>query len=202
MNDTSRIIIRLVHLINEYYGTIKAAYTFDAGPNAVIYTLDKDVDLLVSVMSKYFPPYNHSNLGEYCNDATRLFHAIQNQENLPSSLVSLLDKCGRVPVAGDVKYMFITKSGPGPINVGIEHSLLDPSTGLPVPPRPEHRQLKISTSIPSATTTAAAVEGQPFIPDSSVVAVSHSHCMYRRFGSMFITGFLIVGAFLLGRRYK
>jgi diphosphomevalonate decarboxylase len=41
MNDISRSIIRLVHVINQYYGCIKAAYTFDAGPNAVIYTLDK-----------------------------------------------------------------------------------------------------------------------------------------------------------------
>ena len=45
MNDISRIIIRLVHIINDYYGSIKAAYTFDAGPNAVIYTLE-EVSLL------------------------------------------------------------------------------------------------------------------------------------------------------------
>lgn len=41
MNDISRMIIRLVHVINAFYGSIKAAYTFDAGPNAVIYTLDE-----------------------------------------------------------------------------------------------------------------------------------------------------------------
>ena len=41
MNDMSKSIIRLVHVINTYFGSIKAAYTFDAGPNAVIYTLEK-----------------------------------------------------------------------------------------------------------------------------------------------------------------
>ena len=41
MNDVSKVIIRLVHVINAHYGAVRAAYTFDAGPNAVIYCLDK-----------------------------------------------------------------------------------------------------------------------------------------------------------------
>jgi diphosphomevalonate decarboxylase len=41
MNDTSKAIIRLVHVINAFFGEVRAAYTFDAGPNAVIYTLEK-----------------------------------------------------------------------------------------------------------------------------------------------------------------
>jgi diphosphomevalonate decarboxylase len=41
MNDVSKAIISLVGALNEHYGEIRAAYTFDAGPNAVIYTLDK-----------------------------------------------------------------------------------------------------------------------------------------------------------------
>ena len=41
MNDISKAIIRLCHVINNHYQTVKAAYTFDAGPNAVIYCLDK-----------------------------------------------------------------------------------------------------------------------------------------------------------------
>ena len=44
MNDISKAVIRLVHVINSHFGCIKAAYTFDAGPNAVIYTLEKVLD--------------------------------------------------------------------------------------------------------------------------------------------------------------
>ena len=39
MNDISKAIIRLVHVLNDHCGRVVAAYTFDAGPNAVIYTL-------------------------------------------------------------------------------------------------------------------------------------------------------------------
>jgi hypothetical protein len=161
MNDISRIIIRLVHLVNEFYGCVKAAYTFDAGPNAVIYTLDKDVEMLLSVMSKYFPPMS-ANASEYCNDETALRSAMQRQGALPGDLLSSLQRCGRVPVPGDVKYIFVTRPGSGPINVGMGHALLDPATGQPVPPRPEHRQLKVGTvSVPA---TPKSVAPRPVVP--------------------------------------
>lgn len=42
MNDVSRAAVRLVEGINERAGRCVAAYTFDAGPNAVVYYLDED----------------------------------------------------------------------------------------------------------------------------------------------------------------
>ncbi|KAF2720734.1 MVD1, mevalonate pyrophosphate decarboxylase [Polychaeton citri CBS 116435] len=42
MNDTSRSAVRLVNAINERAGRPICAYTFDAGPNAVVYYLAKD----------------------------------------------------------------------------------------------------------------------------------------------------------------
>ena len=47
MNDTSRAAVRAVDALNEKAGRIVAAYTFDAGPNAVVYHLEKDEELVV-----------------------------------------------------------------------------------------------------------------------------------------------------------
>jgi diphosphomevalonate decarboxylase len=38
LNDVSREIIYAVHEFNESHGKIVAGYTFDAGPNAHVYT--------------------------------------------------------------------------------------------------------------------------------------------------------------------
>ena len=50
---------------------------------------------------------------------------------------------GRVPNAGDVKYIFHTKSGPGPLQQPPSESLLDPETGNPVAPGPKHKRMRI-----------------------------------------------------------
>ena len=47
MNDISKAAIRAVENINARAGKIIAAYTFDAGPNAVIYYLDEDREAVV-----------------------------------------------------------------------------------------------------------------------------------------------------------
>lgn len=59
MNDVSRAIIALVVEYNrvalEKTGKRKAAYTYDAGPNAVIYVLEENVKEIVQMIIKYFP---------------------------------------------------------------------------------------------------------------------------------------------------
>ncbi|KAF2155694.1 MVD1, mevalonate pyrophosphate decarboxylase [Myriangium duriaei CBS 260.36] len=49
MNDTSRAAVRVVDAINEAAGKKVAAYTFDAGPNAVVYYQEKDEALVAGV---------------------------------------------------------------------------------------------------------------------------------------------------------
>ncbi|MBN3301265.1 MVD1 decarboxylase, partial [Amia calva] len=59
LNDVSHRIIRMVHCYNAHYGHTRVAYTFDAGPNAVIYTLEEHVDEFVQVVKHFFPPENN-----------------------------------------------------------------------------------------------------------------------------------------------
>jgi diphosphomevalonate decarboxylase len=126
MNDISRSIIRLITVYNEYYdGEIRAAYTFDAGPNAVLYVLEKHVVEVGALMLHYFPAAD--NLQSYVNNAAYAEKIAACQ--LDPGLQAACDKTGRLPAAADVQMMYFTKSGPGPQVVTTE-SNLDPVTGL------------------------------------------------------------------------
>jgi diphosphomevalonate decarboxylase len=147
MNDISKTIIKLCHVINDHYGEIKAAYTFDAGPNAVIYCVDDSVSLIMNVMCHYFPAASSDSkdIDAYCNCTEEYNAAIA--AGIDPELMEKLIKVNRVPKYGDVKYIFNTKSGPGPILKGIEDSLLDPSTGEPkdfVELQKKHKRMQIS----------------------------------------------------------
>lgn len=52
LNDVSRAAIRAVEIINEIVGRTVCAYTFDAGPNAVIYYLEGDGNDVVKIFRK------------------------------------------------------------------------------------------------------------------------------------------------------
>ncbi len=49
LNDVSRAAIRIVERINEVAGETVAAYTFDAGPNAVVYYLEENKERVLGV---------------------------------------------------------------------------------------------------------------------------------------------------------
>lgn len=124
MNDISRMIVRIVHAYNEWAGELRAAYTFDAGPNAVLYTLEKSVVEVGALMLHYFPAYGEN----YVNNSDYL--KIIQEYKLDPELLVATDKTGRVPESGDVKMFYYTKSGPGPQTLSLEESNLDPKTGL------------------------------------------------------------------------
>jgi len=127
MNDVSRMIVRIVHAYNTWSNEIRAAYTFDAGPNAVLYTLDEYVVEVGALMLHYFPS-SSSDDGGYINNPT--YAESVKSFKLDPSLLEATDKTGRSPSSGDVKMFYYTKSGPGPRVLGSEASNLDPRTGL------------------------------------------------------------------------
>ena len=53
-------IIKLIHVYNKYHEAqgegLRACYTFDAGPNAVIYCLEPDLCPLLANLLALFPP--------------------------------------------------------------------------------------------------------------------------------------------------
>lgn len=103
LNDISQRIIALVHRFNAHHGRTKVAYTFDAGPNAVVFMLEDTVDEFVEVVRRSFPPDSN---GDQFLRGRPVGTAV-----LPEELVSavVVD-----PVPGAIRYVLHTKPGPGP----------------------------------------------------------------------------------------
>jgi len=124
MNDVSKSIIRIIHAYNKWAGQIRAAYTFDAGPNAVLFTLDEFVVEVGALMLHYYPEFGE----KYVNNPE--FAEKIKAFSLDKDLLEATDKTGRIPTAGEVKMMYYTRSGPGPQKVTDKILNLDPTTGL------------------------------------------------------------------------
>ncbi|KAG9160863.1 hypothetical protein Leryth_008678 [Lithospermum erythrorhizon] len=66
MNDTSHRIISLIEKWNRSEGTPQVAYTFDAGPNAVMIVHNgKVATLLLQRLLYCFPPQSDADLDSY-----------------------------------------------------------------------------------------------------------------------------------------
>ena len=137
--------------------------------------------------AKYFPP--PGPIHEYCNAPDALLTSMHDDTLLPQSLVNKLDLTGRSPAPGDVKYIFLTKAGPGPQEQPMSECLLSPVSGFPVPASKKHARMQIS---------------QPTIrqnSDESALKSSSSNGI--SWGSVFlITALSILTGYVVGRKYK
>ncbi|NXX77506.1 MVD1 decarboxylase, partial [Urocolius indicus] len=120
LNDLSRHIIALAHRFNTHHACTKVAYTFDAGPNAVIFLLADTVAEFVEVVRRSFPPAAN---GDQFLRGLPVGSASLSQELLAAVVTE--------PVPGAVQYILHTKPGPGPQLVDDPSQHLLGADGLP-----------------------------------------------------------------------
>ena len=108
MNDVSRAVIQVVHAFNSACGEVRAGYTFDAGPNAVLLTRKDHTAQLLAAVLAYFPPSAEAE-ADFVNDAS--LRAKAAKAGPPEGLAALLAKMA--PLKGMVKKVYHTDVGPG-----------------------------------------------------------------------------------------
>lgn len=123
MNDVSRSVVQMIHKYNEWANEIRAAYTFDAGPNAVLYTLERHEVELLALVLKYYPSQSQELLGEYVNNVALAKKATEFK--LDPTLIAAVEKTGRVHEYGDVKMVYCTKGGTGPKTLNSRFEIFD-----------------------------------------------------------------------------
>ncbi|KAG9138850.1 hypothetical protein Leryth_007488 [Lithospermum erythrorhizon] len=137
MNDTSHRIISLVEKWNRSEGTPQVAYTFDAGPNAVMIARNRTVaTTLLQKLLYCFPPQADADLDSYViGDKSLLKEAGVSTMNDVEALVAPPELTTNVPAQrtkGDVSYFICTRPGKGPVLLTDENqALLNTETGLP-----------------------------------------------------------------------
>lgn len=123
LNDVSRAIIGLVEELNRAHlaktGHLLAAYTFDAGPNAVIYAPEANMPTIVAAVNRFFPQ------AEAFPDPFKVGTAAALPEGFSEGVIRIggWEK-------GAVKSLIHTRVGDGPRRLGPEESLLGPD-GIP-----------------------------------------------------------------------
>lgn len=129
LNDVSKKVIELLTAYNSGPDGIKAAYTFDAGPNAVIYAPRDNIKELIQLVSFYFPP-SSSNPTAYFPDPLKLFQGDAwisvSEKDLPSQARGVIS----VFPEGSINRIIHTPLGDGPRVLDDSSSLLA-ADGLP-----------------------------------------------------------------------
>lgn len=123
MNDTSKRIIKLCHAINDFYNAPIVAYTFDDGPNAVLYYLKENEARMLAFMYKVFGKVPGWNTKFSDDDLKKCLEVFDNE--IAHKLSFDLDD----ELQNGVTRIILTQVGPGPQST--LDSLIDESTGLP-----------------------------------------------------------------------
>ncbi|ONH68647.1 Diphosphomevalonate decarboxylase [Cyberlindnera fabianii] len=107
LNDTSKKVIKLIHAMNEFYGETVAAYTYDAGPNSVIYYLEENES---KVFAFLYTLFNKVQGWESKYSTEQLSTFTSEFEKIKSSIGFPLDD----QLYKGVSRVILTKVGGGP----------------------------------------------------------------------------------------
>jgi diphosphomevalonate decarboxylase len=125
MNDVSKGIIGVVNEINRVSGQegqgLIAAYTYDAGPNAVIYVLQRNTKAVLEILLRFFPQQKFE-------DVLGLNPELKGVKDLPKGFNENVS--GGVFEMGSVVRIIHTEVGDGPRVLSADNSLLGVD-GLP-----------------------------------------------------------------------
>ncbi|KAJ2382987.1 diphosphomevalonate decarboxylase, partial [Coemansia sp. RSA 2559] len=115
MNDVSRSIAGIVHAFNTMRGRAAAAYTYDAGPNAVIYALNADMRDLVELFTYCFPRDAAVSAEDFYADPFGVLGPSGCDGSMPASpsIAELASSVGQFP-PGSVRRIIHTEVGDGP----------------------------------------------------------------------------------------
>lgn len=131
MNDTSRALVRVVHRINDFMGKAVAAYTFDAGPNAVIYTTEEHQAMVLAVLLRHFPPSAAGSASGLLDFSKYVSNpAVWEAAQSVTVPAELLPGEGQA-IEGCVRHIYATSMGDGFRVLDASEALADISTGLP-----------------------------------------------------------------------
>ncbi|RDD44160.1 Diphosphomevalonate decarboxylase [Trichoplax sp. H2] len=122
MNDISHKIVQLITHFNQYCGEYKACYTFDAGPNAVLYVLAKDVPQILSAVCHYFPCTE--NYDSYIQGLSNYSDVKEFPKEIENTIC--LD-----PMPGSLTGIIHTRVGSGPRVILDDNESLLGGDGLP-----------------------------------------------------------------------
>jgi diphosphomevalonate decarboxylase len=126
MNDVSRAVANAVHAINAHYGRTVAAYTFDAGPNAVIYVLREDALDVLSLLMLAFPASESQKSGVVAGSDGYLLSSQAEETGkrvaagVPAAPPAAVAAMRERSDAGQLLQMIHTRVGPGPQVVATE----------------------------------------------------------------------------------
>ena len=105
LNDVSFMIIEMIHAYNNATGSLRAAYTFDAGPNACIFTTMEHANHIAWLIATFFPATEAN--------AVNYFRGMSIEPvSPPAEVVKKLNL--DTNTAGLIKNTICTCVGPGP----------------------------------------------------------------------------------------